>query len=107
LLTEPNTLRPAVLFDRAKGTVAQPEVCVGNSTHGYFATSGYEPLFTREKVMERLQRDRMLYVAATRARDCLVVSAYHKAHKTSAHVSRHVEAKCSLAECLHAACSEL
>ncbi len=107
LLTEPSTQRTTVLFDRSEGVLARPEVCVGNGTRGHFATSGYEPLYTREKVMERLQRDRLLYVAATRARECLVVSAYHKAHPKSPHERRHNEATCSLAECLDATCAML
>lgn len=106
LLPEPRTQRAAVLFDRGAAAAAQPQVSVGNKDMGYFRTPGYELLGERERVMERLERDRLLYVAATRARDCLVVTAYHRAHKTP-HDQRHLQAGCSLAECIHAACEQL
>jgi ATP-dependent exoDNAse (exonuclease V) beta subunit len=103
LLAEPRSQRKAVLFDRSAGR-PRPEVSAGNAS-GYFRTEGYAALDQRERVMDRLERDRLLYVAATRARDCLIVTAYHK--ERSAHGQRHAEVKCSLAECIHAACEEL
>ena len=55
--------------------------------------------------MERLEDDRLLYVAATRARDHLVVSTFHKAAQDS-HPDQHAGNKCSAAECLYAICRE-
>ncbi|HEV3264109.1 MAG TPA: UvrD-helicase domain-containing protein [Acidimicrobiales bacterium] len=43
------------------------------------ATAGYAELAAREKVMEEAEELRLLYVAATRARDYLVVALHHKA----------------------------
>ncbi|HVB94575.1 MAG TPA: UvrD-helicase domain-containing protein [Acidimicrobiales bacterium] len=41
-------------------------------------TAGYEDLAAREKLMEEAEELRLLYVAATRARDYLVVALHHK-----------------------------
>ncbi len=76
------------------------EVRVG--TQGaYFETAGFAALAEYERVMERLEDDRLLYVAATRARDLLYVSRYHAA-ANAGHDQRHAEYKCSSAECLDA-----
>jgi ATP-dependent exoDNAse (exonuclease V) beta subunit len=45
---------------------------------GDLRTDGHAELAAREEVMERAQDLRLLYVAATRARDLLVVSLHHK-----------------------------
>jgi ATP-dependent helicase/nuclease subunit A len=101
LLNEADNRPPPILFDRGHAGPGSPEASVGRAG-GYFRTAGYASLFEREKVMERLERDRLLYVAATRARECLVISAFHQGH--TSHDKRHCEAKCTLAECIHAAC---
>ncbi len=52
-------------------------------------TPGYDELYEREASMQRAERVRLNYVAATRARDHLVISLYRKAGdrlKTDAHV---------------------
>ena len=68
------TSRAAVLFDRASQAV---EVSVG-SRGRKFATAGYDSLAAREKQLEADEHVRLLYVAATRARDHLVLSMYRK-----------------------------
>jgi ATP-dependent helicase/nuclease subunit A len=70
-----------------------------------FATGGFEAAAERERRHQRLERDRLLYVAATRARERLVISLYQRSHGTS-HDLRHAEDRCSHAECLAAACAE-
>jgi ATP-dependent helicase/nuclease subunit A len=45
---------------------------------GELRTDGHAELAAREEAMERAQDLRLLYVAATRARDLLVVSLHHK-----------------------------
>jgi ATP-dependent exoDNAse (exonuclease V) beta subunit len=47
------------------------------SDHATFETPGFHALAEREKVMDELEKVRLLYVAATRARDHLVVSLHH------------------------------
>ena len=71
----------------------------------YFDTPGYDALLQNEKAHEALERDRLFYVAATRARERLVVSLFHKPVKDPAkndHASRHALRRCSVAECLWA-----
>ncbi len=60
----------AVLFDRNDGRV---EVGVGPAA-SRFATHGYERLLEREHHQDYAERVRLMYVAATRARDHLIVS---------------------------------
>ena len=43
------------------------------------ATQGFAALQANERVQERAEANRLLYVAATRARDFLIVSLHHKA----------------------------
>ena len=67
------THRPdAVLFDRECGKV---EVKVG-SGHSSFQTAGYAKLAEIDKVREEEEDVRLMYVAATRARDHLILSLY-------------------------------
>ena len=68
--------RPAaasVLFDRDTGNV---QVRMGTSASGYFMTENYEELRKSESEMDRDEAVRLLYVAATRARDHLILSMY-------------------------------
>ena len=58
------------LFDRGQGCV---EVGLG-SRYNRFVTAGYEELAERENLMSEAEHVRLMYVAATRARDHLVVS---------------------------------
>lgn len=51
-------------------------------------TIGYDDLATREDLIEGAQDLRLLYVAATRARDHLVVSLHHKAGSSTCHAAR-------------------
>jgi ATP-dependent exoDNAse (exonuclease V) beta subunit len=60
-----------VIFDRINGSV---EVRAG-----VFATVGYEDAQVRERAAEQAERVRLMYVAATRARDHLIVSLFHAA----------------------------
>lgn len=50
---------------------------------GKFATPGFAAVLERERDMERHEQLRLLYVAATRARDHLIVSVYRKANDRS------------------------
>ena len=59
-----------VLFDRNE---ARTEVSVG-SGRTQFATRGYAGLLDRERVLDDAEQVRLMYVAATRARDHLAVS---------------------------------
>jgi len=76
-----NNQRDPVLFDRIDGRV---EVNVG-SKDVPLQTAGYAELLATEKEREEEEKVRVNYVAATRARDHLVVSLYHnKRGKNSA-----------------------
>jgi len=55
----------------------RPEVRIGQE-HARFETAGFDDLHALEEVMEGQEKTRLLYVAATRARDHLVVSLHHK-----------------------------
>ena len=66
----PSNRSDLALFDRSQGRV---EVGLG-SRDNRFATAGYEELAEREKQMSEAEHVRLIYVAATRARDHLVVS---------------------------------
>ncbi|HEX4219280.1 MAG TPA: 3'-5' exonuclease, partial [Acidimicrobiales bacterium] len=50
-------------------------------------TAGFDVLATREAAMNQAQDLRLLYVAATRARDHLVVSLHHQASAKSCHAA--------------------
>ncbi len=55
----------------------RPQARIGPKT-ACFETPGYEALAVREEIMEQHEKVRLLYVAATRARDHLIVSLHHK-----------------------------
>lgn len=65
----------------------QPEVSLGSK----FESPGYDALSQREAAMDTQEKIRLLYVAATRARDHLVVSLHHEAGRTS-----HAKALCDI-----------
>ena len=75
LNSAPSRHRNAVLFDRSNQSV---EVGVGPKGSA-FRTPGYEALSDLEEKREAAEEARLLYVAATRARDHLVVSMYRPA----------------------------
>ena len=69
----------SVIFDRVKG---KTEVGVG-SEKDRISTPGYEDLVSCEKKMSDAERERLLYVAATRACDHLVLSLRRPAKNSS------------------------
>ena len=69
----------SVIFHRESGKI---EVSSGAS-YQRFATSGYEAAAESEKRMRDAEAVRLLYVAATRARDHLVVSMYRPERRGS------------------------
>ena len=75
--------RRQVLWDER----GRPEVQVGS-----FRTPGYDALASREALMDAQEKVRLLYVAATRARDHLVVSLHHK-QDLECH-AKHILARC-------------
>ena len=88
ILTGLNANRPhrpgAALFNRAAGSV---EVRVGASG-SYFQTSGYDRLAEDDKRRDEEEFVRLMYVAATRARDHLVVSLYRTEKDTKSAAAR-------------------
>ena len=86
----------AVLFDRSNQSV---EVRVG-SKDSAFRTPGYEALSDLEKLREEEEEARLLYVAATRAKDHLVVSMYRPAkaddNSLAARIAGYLEDTCGL-----------
>jgi len=69
----------SVIFDRS----GICQVRLGSGA-GEFKTSGYDGVKEIEKEAEEAERVRLKYVAATRARDHLVLSLYHSSEKTDA-----------------------
>ena len=81
LNVEPRIHRPCLLWS----TDQAPELYFRSG----LKTPGYDAIYQREASFERAERVRLNYVAATRARDHLVVSLYRKNDdrgKTDAHV---------------------
>ncbi len=65
----------------------------GTRSDGYFQTDGYEVLSETNTSDDALEKTRLLYVAATRARDHLIVSRFRKARDTkvdAAQIENHV-----------------
>ena len=71
----PKTSAGPVIFNRQEKTV---EVNIGGGNGPAFSTTGYEEAKEREKAAELAEDVRLIYVAATRAMDHLVVSLFHK-----------------------------
>lgn len=80
-----------VIFDRREGTV---EVSIGSSTGQRFTTRGYEEACEREKAAEEAERIRLMYVAATRAKDHLIVSLYRPDRGGESSFASKLEATC-------------
>ena len=79
------THRPgAVLFDRECGRV---EVKVGSGDSS-FQTAGYAKLAELDKKREEEEEVRLMYVAATRARDHLIVSLYRNSRGKNSPAAR-------------------
>ena len=90
LNSEPSARVDSVLFDREGGTA---EVSLG-PRGALFQTPGYEVLAQREGELELAEDVRLMYVAATRARDHLVVSLYRLARdkkSRAAQIANHME----------------
>ena len=95
LNSQPSSRTRAVLFDRDNGGV---EVKVGSGDSA-FRTAGYEDLSEIEKRREEEEEARLFYVAATRAKDHLVVSMYRTAkanNSLAARISSYLEGTCEL-----------
>ena len=69
-----STQSPNVLYDRTSG-VTEFRLRAGDALCT-FATAGYEVAARRERARDRSEDRRLLYVAATRARDYLVLGAF-------------------------------
>lgn len=68
----------------------------------YFDTPGFEEVKSFERGHQWLERDRLFYVGATRAKERLVVSLFHQPVKGGDHRERHAARRCPMAECLYA-----
>jgi len=77
---KPSTRHDNVIFDKLTGSC---EVRLGSGS-SEFKTAGYDGLKNIEKEAEEAERVRLKYVAATRARDHLVLSLYHSSDKSDA-----------------------
>jgi len=73
--------RSIAIWETGKQT---PEVRVGSEATGYFDTPGFGAVKDFETEMGALEDLRLYYVAATRARDHLIVSLHHKQTAKSA-----------------------
>lgn len=73
LNADPNTQSPLVAWGPER-----PEIRFGNRDDGYFETAGYLDVREGDQRFEDAEQRRLLYVAATRAQDHLVVSLHHK-----------------------------
>ncbi len=96
---EPRFGAPRVAWTKHESGGETVSVRIGREG-SYFATPDYEQARLTEREQSWLERDRLFYVAATRAKERLVVSLYHGERKD--HASRHVDQKCAVAECLEA-----
>jgi ATP-dependent exoDNAse (exonuclease V) beta subunit len=83
LNTKPVERYPSVIWDAEQ----RPHVRIGRKDAG-FETLGYEPARKHESEMDKLEKDRLLYVAATRARDHLIVSLHHNVETRDCHAAR-------------------
>jgi ATP-dependent exoDNAse (exonuclease V) beta subunit len=94
----PRNIAPKVAWSVAGG---QDSLAVrAGRSEMYFETPGFDHLRVAERQHSFLERDRLFYVAATRAKERLVVSLYYKANKKPDHRGHHQNQTCSLAECL-------
>ena len=97
LNAKPGTQRPTLLWDQQ----LRPQIRVGNLFHE-FQTAGYDEVRLFEESMDRIENDRLLYVAATRAKDHLIASVYYLvSSRHGAHGKNHAANECTAAECLY------
>ncbi len=78
----------SVIFDRVSRTA---EVSLGSSQVPPLHTEGYNEAKEREAAADEEERVRLLYVAATRARDHLVVSTFRNSNRTGSPAHKIVE----------------
>ena len=86
-----------VLFEREGNRV---EVGIGGQRH-HVATPGYEELLDKERGLADDEFVRLMYVAATRARDHLVVSMHRKVGEeksAAARIAQHIDGRADLWE---------
>jgi ATP-dependent helicase/nuclease subunit A len=87
---QPSNQYSVLGLDRATGSVS---VSIGSRTRGAnFRLGPVEDLEVQEKAHEAAERDRLLYVAATRARDHLVLFLYHYEKARNTFAQRFIEA---------------
>ena len=86
-----NTQSETVLFDCKKNAV---EISIGPANGPKFVTSGYDEANAREKLAGDAEYIRLMYVAATRAKDHLVISLYRVAKKTDSSFANTIERTC-------------
>ncbi len=73
-----------VIFDHSNGVASNISVGWGSKQgNTRFETSGFNALWDQEKNAGELETVRLMYVAATRAKDHLIVSTYRKDEKKS------------------------
>jgi ATP-dependent helicase/nuclease subunit A len=88
--TGPLNQGPVIGVDRANGEIA---LSIGSKTYRRQFTLGpYTAVSANEAAHLEAERARLLYVAATRARDHLVVSLYHKAGTRDCPAQRLIDA---------------
>jgi ATP-dependent helicase/nuclease subunit A len=76
---------PRFTFGHIDGEIA---VRIGSRDRGYFTLGPYQQAVQHEMDHAHAEDDRLLYVAATRARDHLVVSLLHPSRANSSHAQR-------------------
>ena len=84
--SQPRNDPGSVIFDRDSG---KAEIAVGRKINktSPFRTSGYEELADREKKLESDEQTRLMYVAATRARDHLILSLRRPENDKKSHAA--------------------
>ena len=70
----PNNENPALLIDNSAGDDAEPNIGINLGKGSDFRAGNYQELQENKKTANSLEKTRLLYVAATRARDYLFVS---------------------------------
>jgi len=90
--SRPASQSEPVIFDlKNKGL----EVCIGSSTSQRFITDGYDAACECEKTADKAESIRLMYVAATRAKDHLIVSLYRPKNETDNTFANKIEGICS------------
>jgi len=87
----PSSRTQPVLFNRRDNSV---EISIGTANGPEFATAGYEEASAKEKLAEEAERVRLMYVAATRAKDHLVISLFRPLKKTDNSFANRLETLC-------------